>query len=130
MVVSTDVPEEIARKIDDLIIAGHPPIWPFSTKTVIPAQLAPAAKKQLAAYLEAKKVYDAAECDATALRSRSAVLRMIVLAYFNYKAPTKPITDSAAYQRKRRDEQEQRRRNRLPKPTDAEAPATTTPATN
>ena len=102
MVVSTDVPDEIMRKIDALIKGGEPPVWPFKTRTVIPAGLPPTEKRKLDAFLKAKSEFDAAECDASALRSRSAVLRMILMAYFKYTPPKKPpVTPTAVYQRQR-----------------------------
>jgi MoxR-like ATPase len=82
MVVSADLPDELAAKIDALVRSEpEPPVWPFTTKTVNAAALGAADRKRFDAYQTARVAYETASRDST-LRSRSAVVKMILTEYF------------------------------------------------
>ncbi len=83
MVVSADVPDECAAKIDALVLVLERPVWPFSTRTVLLNSLGREERLELQAYQTALAAYEAARRDRSRLRSRSAVVRKILMDYFN-----------------------------------------------
>ena len=83
MLISADVPDELAAKIDALVTDGEirEPAWPFETRQVAVAALPPTERRKLEEYNLAYAAYE--EARRTGLRSRSAVIKMILGSYFN-----------------------------------------------
>lgn len=82
MIVSADLPEELAAKIDALVQDPEPPVWPFSSRTIKPEALTADERKALDKFQKDAIEYEAAKGTPERPRSRSAVVKMILTAYF------------------------------------------------
>lgn len=82
MIVSADLPEELAAKVDALVHDPKPPAWPFPSKTIRADVLMPAERKLLTQYQVELAAYEIAMRAPDQPRSRSAVVKMILSEYF------------------------------------------------
>jgi hypothetical protein len=83
MLISADLSDELAIKIDALVEDLPEPTWPFPTKNVAPGTLTRSQQERYKKYQEDYAAYEASRRDGTRLRSRSAVIKMIIADYFN-----------------------------------------------
>lgn len=76
------LPSDIAAKVDLLIKREKPPAWPFASRTVIRVSLRPPDRRKLDEYLKDYAAYETRIRDGSSLRSRSAVIRKIIIDHF------------------------------------------------
>lgn len=94
MIVSVDMPESMVAQIDALLKDPELPAWPFASRTINPDQLNAEDRKKLFDYHAAFTAYETAKNDPDRVRSRSALLRMVVMQYLE-RNPT-PVELSPA----------------------------------